>query len=75
MITQYTVCTTRLTFSVLDSPKDHPARPVDFVPLDRFWSKRGYSIQPELQTEFSWKELGEEMASPKQMTFWMKRLG
>ncbi|MEJ2456485.1 MAG: GNAT family N-acetyltransferase [Candidatus Thiodiazotropha sp.] len=62
-------------FCAVQRPNDHPARPVDFVPLDRFWSKRGYSIQPELQTEFSWKELGEEMASPKQMTFWMKRLG
>ncbi len=61
-------------FCAVQRPKDHPARPVDFVPLDRFWSKRGYSIQPELQTEFSWRGLGEETASPKPMTFWMKRL-
>ncbi len=61
-------------FCAVQRPEDHPARPADFVPLDRFWSKRGYSIKPELQTEFSWKELGEETASPKPMTFWMKRL-
>jgi len=61
-------------FCAVQRPQDHPARPADYVPLDRFWSKRGYAIQPQLQTHFSWKELGETSATPKPMTFWMKRL-
>lgn len=61
-------------FCAVQRPKDHPARPADYVPLDRFWTKRGYAIQPRLQTYFSWKELGETAESPKPMTFWMKAL-
>lgn len=61
-------------FCAVQRPEDHPRRPADYVPLDRFWTKRGYTIQPQLQTEFSWKELGEAEESPKPMTFWMKTL-
>jgi len=61
-------------FCAVQRAADHPARPADFVPLDRFWSKRGYTIQPQLQTHFSWKELGETASTPKPMTFWMKTL-
>ena len=59
-------------FCAVQRAADHPARPADYVPLDRFWSKRGYTIQPQLQTFFKWKELGEAHESLKPMTFWMK---
>jgi GNAT superfamily N-acetyltransferase len=63
-----------ICFCAVRRPEDHPARPADYVPLDRFWGKRGYTVQPQLQTEFRWKELGEETQSPKPMQFWMKAL-
>lgn len=61
-------------FCGVQRPKDHPRRPVDYVPLDNFWRKRGYEKHPELNTTFSWKELDEAEESPKPMTFWMKKL-
>ena len=61
-------------FCGVQRPDDHPARPSDYIPLDNFWRKRGYEKHPELNTTFSWKELGEADESPKPMTFWMKKL-
>lgn len=61
-------------FCGVQRPEDHPRRPVDYVPLDNFWGKRGYEKQLELNTTFNWKELGETEESPKPMTFWMKKL-
>jgi len=61
-------------FCGVQRPEQHPLRPADYVPLDSFWTKRGYDKKPELNTHFSWQELGETKASLKPMTFWMKRL-
>jgi GNAT superfamily N-acetyltransferase len=61
-------------FCGVQRPENHPARPMDFVPLDNFWRKRGYDKHPELNTRFSWKELDEINESLKPMTFWMKHL-
>ncbi|MBM6552082.1 GNAT family N-acetyltransferase [Marinomonas ostreistagni] len=61
-------------FCGVQRPADHPARPVDFVPLDQFWQNRGYAEHPELTTHFSWKDVGDQDESLKPMTFWMKPL-
>lgn len=61
-------------FCGVQRTEDHPRRPVGYKPLDNFWRKRGYEKHPELQTTFSWKEIGEDHESPKPMTFWMKSL-
>jgi len=61
-------------FCAVDRPPDHPRRPEEYVPLDRFWEKRGYQRQPGLTTRFSWQDLDEGRESPKDMVFWMKRL-
>ncbi|HEC75441.1 MAG TPA: GNAT family N-acetyltransferase [Methylophaga aminisulfidivorans] len=61
-------------FCGVQRPDDHPNRPDDYEPLDSFWRKRGYEKHPELNTTFSWKEVGEQIESPKPMTFWMKKL-
>ncbi|MEJ2592456.1 MAG: GNAT family N-acetyltransferase [Candidatus Thiodiazotropha sp.] len=63
-----------ICFCAVQRAENHPARPAAYVPLDRFWRKRGYAVQPQLQTEFRWKELGEAAESPKTMRFWMKSL-
>ncbi len=60
------------TFCAVDRPLDHPLRPGDYVPLDAFWTKRGYTRQPKLKTHFTWKDLDEEAESPKPLTFWLR---
>ena len=61
-------------FCAVERPADHPLRPADYVPLNAFWSKRGYVHQPQLRTEFSWRDIGENEESAKPMSFWMKEL-
>lgn len=60
-------------FCAVDRPAVHPARPADYVPLDSFWTKRGF-IKTELRTQFTWKETGEAEETAKTLTFWMKKL-
>ena len=62
------------TFCAVQRPEGHPRRPADYVPLDRFWNKRGYQEHPELNTTFSWRDLDEASASPKPMVFWVKHI-
>lgn len=60
------------TFCAVDRPEDHPMRPVNYRTLDGFWESCGYVKQPNLQTSFTWKEIGEQTESPKTLTYWMK---
>ena len=62
------------TFCAVDRSADHPRRPKDHMPLDAFWTRRGYVKRPELVATFSWKELDEADESPKTLTFWVKSL-
>ncbi|MCF3973275.1 GNAT family N-acetyltransferase [Paracoccus salsus] len=55
-------------------PADHPARPADYRPLDGFWHKRGYRQLPGVTASFSWKDLGEDSETEKQLQFWMREL-
>ncbi len=61
-------------FCAVERPDDHPRKPPKYIPLDRFWEKRGYRKHPEMKTTFSWRELDESEESPKPMVFWMKSL-
>ena len=61
-------------FCAVERPADHPRRPVDYQPLDAFWTRRGFVKQPELRTTFSWRDLDETEESPKPMAFWLKSL-
>lgn len=60
-------------FCAVERPLIHPHRPIDYVPLDKFWYKRGYQKRAELHTAFAWKEIDEAKPSEKPMIFWMKR--
>jgi GNAT superfamily N-acetyltransferase len=62
------------TFCAVERAKDHPRRPADYVPLDTFWAKRGYTHHPELRTTFSWRDLDEEHESRKPLSFWIRDL-
>jgi GNAT superfamily N-acetyltransferase len=61
-----------ITFCCVERPLDHPRRPIDYVPLDIFWNKRGYFKHPEIKTTYAWKDLDEREESAKPMTFWLK---
>ena len=61
-------------FCGVQRPADHPRRPADYVPLDDFWTHRGYVRHPELTTTFSWRDVDEARQTPKPMMFWLKRL-
>lgn len=61
-----------IAFCCVQRPDDHPRRPKDYVPLDKFWNRRGYVKHPELYTPYTWKDLDEETPSPKTMVFWLK---
>lgn len=59
--------------SVVRSP-DHPAWPSDYRPLDHFWTKRGFNKKENIMSSFSWKDIGDEEETSKQMIYWMKDL-
>jgi GNAT superfamily N-acetyltransferase len=61
-----------ITFCCVERPVDHPRRPADYVPLDKFWNKRGYFKHPELHTSYLWKDLDDDAETAKPMTFWLK---
>jgi GNAT superfamily N-acetyltransferase len=61
-------------FCAVDRPADHPERPADYVPLDRFWSKRGFVRRPDIVGSFAWKDLDDDAETAKPMVFWVKDL-
>ncbi|MGQ0697007.1 MAG: GNAT family N-acetyltransferase [Panacagrimonas sp.] len=61
-------------FCSVDRPADHPARPVDYVPNDAFWTRRGYRKEPEIKAGFSWPDIGHTESTEKSMTFWIREL-
>lgn len=61
-------------FCAVERPQDHPRKPVDYVPNDSFWARRGYEKQPQLRTSLSWLDVGATVATAKPMTFWMRTL-
>lgn len=62
------------SFCAVVRPPDHPARPADYVPLDAFWTRRGYAPVPELVGSFAWQDHGETEESDKPMQYWMRAL-
>ncbi|MCX6852672.1 MAG: GNAT family N-acetyltransferase [Verrucomicrobia bacterium] len=59
-------------FCAVDRPAEHALRPQGYRPLDEFWRSQGYVKRPELQATFVWQEIGEDIESPKTLTFWTK---
>lgn len=64
-----------VAFCAVNRAVDHPLRPKNYVPLDAFWRKRGFRREAELQGSLIWKDLNEDVESPKTLTFWIKSLG
>lgn len=64
----------RCVFSSVVRPAGHPSRPAGYVPLDAFWTRRGYARIDGLSTGFSWRDVGEAHETVKPMEFWQKTL-
>ncbi|WP_233498344.1 GNAT family N-acetyltransferase [Meiothermus sp. QL-1] len=64
----------QVAFCAVERPADHPLRPPDYVPLDGFWQRRGYTRRPDLRAYFAWQDLSEAQESLKPMVFWVKQL-
>jgi len=65
---------THSTFCRVVRPDDHPLKPKDYVPLDGFWSKRGYAPVQGLIATYSWKDVDQAVETAHEMQFWMKAL-
>lgn len=59
-------------FCAVVRPEHHPLRPAGYVPLDRFWEKRGYTRHPELSACYSWKDIDQPDSTSKKLEFWLK---
>jgi GNAT superfamily N-acetyltransferase len=66
---------THSTFCAVQRPADHPLRPKDYVPLDAFWTKRGYAKVDGLVGTFAWKDIDQPDETAKPMQYWMRELG
>lgn len=65
---------THSTFCRVIRPDDHPLKPADYVPLDGFWTKRGYAPVEGLIATYDWKDVDQANETEHQMQFWMKAL-
>lgn len=65
---------THSTFCRVIRPDDHALKPADYIPLDTFWSKRGYAPVEGLTATYSWKDIDQKDETVHHMQFWMKQL-
>jgi GNAT superfamily N-acetyltransferase len=65
---------THAAFCSVVRESTHPMRPTDYLPLDAFWTKRGYTKMEGLITWFDWTDIGDTTKTQKPMQFWMKAL-
>lgn len=61
-------------FCAVVRPADHPLRPADYVPLDDFWRRRGFTPYPELVCTMTWKQVDTGGEVENRLAFWMKSL-
>lgn len=62
------------TFCAVLRRNEHALKPLQYKPLDGFWTKSGYIFQPELYTFLSWKDVDQLNETPKKLGFWIKKL-
>lgn len=61
-------------FCAVQRPVDHPLRPATYVPLDGFWTKRGYAPVDGAIAQFDWKDIDQSDSTKKPLQFWLRRL-
>jgi len=65
---------TTTCFCAVERDENHPANPPEYRPNDTFWTKRGYSKKPSLQSTFEWLDIGQTQPTAKKMVYWMRQL-
>jgi len=63
-----------ISFCCVSRPEHDPKRPKDYLPLDDFWRKRGFTLHSEICYPNIWKDLDDQVPSEKTMVFWIKDL-
>lgn len=63
-----------IAFCGVQRPADHPARPVEYRPLDPFWLARGYQVLDGVVADFSWRDVGDAEETKKPLQFWYRPL-
>ncbi len=61
-------------FCAVEREADHPARPENYIPLEPFWTRRGYKPLPGVSANFEWRELGQAVETAHKLGFWCKKL-
>lgn len=61
-------------FCAVRRTRDHPACPEGWVPLDAFWTRRGYTQIPGLSCFYPWREVGGAEECEHRLDFWGKSL-
>jgi GNAT superfamily N-acetyltransferase len=67
-------CAAIATFCAVQRPDDHRLKPADAVPLDAFWSHRGYQRRPDFTCRMQWRDIDRDRETEKTLVFWMKSL-
>ncbi|WP_166417469.1 GNAT family N-acetyltransferase [Cochlodiniinecator piscidefendens] len=62
------------TFCSVVRPDNHPLKPENYSPLDRFWQSRGYAPLEGVRAKFRWKDLDENEETGKELQFWIRDL-
>jgi GNAT superfamily N-acetyltransferase len=65
---------THAIFASVIRPKDHPARPKEYRPLDAFWRKRGYAPLDGATVTYAWRDLGDAQDTEKPLQVWQRAL-
>jgi GNAT superfamily N-acetyltransferase len=65
---------TTAVFCAVIRKVDDPRRPQSYFPLNQFWKNRGFTEKEGYVCQISWKDIGEEQESEKELQFWYKVL-
>ena len=60
-------------FCAVQRPEDHKLKPPAAVPLDAFWTKRGY-VRTDLTCVMKWKQVDTDAKVENILRFWTKSL-
>jgi len=60
-------------FCAVIRPDDHPLKPADYKPLHGLWQKQGFSQQPHLTCQMTWKDIDQPHETDKTLVFWIKK--
>jgi hypothetical protein len=61
-------------FCSVARPDNHPLKPINYQPHDKFWTKRGYKKNDALQSQFDWLDINETVSASKPMIYWTKNI-